>query len=97
MHAAALRVELLLPGAQSLKEKRSMLRPVVEGLRRTASLSVAEVGHQDAWQRSVLGVAVVAPDSAHLERLLDNALRFLDRRFDIEVLSSEITYLEVPV
>ena len=73
-----------------------MLRPLVEGLRRSASLSVAEVGHQDAWQRSTVGIAVVAPDVSHLDRLLDGAVRFLEGRHEVEVVSTEVTYLEVP-
>jgi uncharacterized protein len=97
MHAAAIRVELRLPGARSLKEKRSALRPVVEGLRRAASLSVAEVDHHDAWQRSALGIAAVAPDAGGLERLLTEAVRYLDERLEIEVVATEVSYLEVGV
>jgi uncharacterized protein len=51
MMAAALRIELRFPNAHSLKEKRSLLKPLVEGLRLRAG--VAEVGFQDSWQVTV--------------------------------------------
>lgn len=96
MMAAVLRIELRIPQAQSLKAKRSALRPVVDGLRRLASLSVAEVDHHDVWQRSSVGVAVVAPDGGHLQRLLDDVERYLDRFDEIEVLALAVSYLEDP-
>ena len=55
MKAAALRFELHIPGSESLKEKRAVLRPLIEGLRRQLSVSVSEVGYQDTWQRVWLG------------------------------------------
>lgn len=97
MHAAALRIELRIPGAQSLKAKRAVLRPIVEGIRRLASLSVAEVDHHDAWQRAAVGVAAVAPDQAHLDRLLGGVRRYLEECFEVEVIEIGLTYLEDPL
>jgi uncharacterized protein YlxP (DUF503 family) len=96
MRAAALRVEVHLPSPQSLKEKRGALRPVVEGLRRLGSYSVAEVDHHDDWQRATLGVAVVAPDGKSLEMHLTKVRRYLDSCLDIEVLDILISHLEDP-
>ena len=62
MRVAALRVEIHLPAPQSLKEKRAVLRPVIERLRRLGSYSIAEVDHQNDWQRASIGVAIAAPD-----------------------------------
>lgn len=94
MHAAALRIELRLRDVRSLKAKRSVLRPLLEGLKRTASLSVAEVGRHDSWQRASVGVAVVAPDAAQLEYLLESVRRYLDDRLEVEVLEMSVDYLE---
>ncbi len=91
-----MRFELLLPAIRSLKEKRSVLRPVVEGLRRTASYSVAEVGHHDLWRRAGLGVALVAPDRRELERLMQRAEQYLDRRHEVDVTEILISYLDRP-
>lgn len=96
MHAAALRIELRVRQARSLKEKRSTLRPIVEGLRRLASVSVAEVDHHDAWQRAAVGVALVAPDASRLGDLIEAVRRYVDRCLDVEVLEVAVGYLEDP-
>ncbi|MCI0425599.1 MAG: DUF503 domain-containing protein [Actinobacteria bacterium] len=96
MRAAALRVELRLPTARSLKEKRGVLRPVVEGVRRLGSYSVAEIDHQDVWQRAAIGVAVVARDGAALEMALASLRRYLDSCLEVEVLDVFRAELEEP-
>jgi uncharacterized protein YlxP (DUF503 family) len=96
MRATALRVELHLPAPQSLKEKRAVLRPVIEGIRRLGSYSVAEVGHQDAWQLATIGVAIVARDGAELDQQIAKVHRYLDSRLEIEVLSTVSADLEEP-
>lgn len=96
MRAAALRVELHLPVARSLKEKRAVLRPVIEGLRRLGSYSVAEVDHHDLWQRAAVGVAVVARDGTGLAMQVAKVRRYLDRQLDVEVIEVVLTELEEP-
>jgi uncharacterized protein YlxP (DUF503 family) len=96
MRVAALRVELHLPTVLSLKAKRGVLRPVIEGIRRTGSYSVAEVDHQDDWQRATLGVAVVARDGRSLEMALDGLRRYLGSLPEVEVLDVFRAELEEP-
>ena len=96
MRVAALRVEIHIPDPQSLKQKRATLRPVVEGLRRLGSYSVAEVDRHDNWQRATLGIAVVAPDGRSLGMHTDKIRRYLDSRLDMEVLAVFASELEVP-
>lgn len=96
MRVAALRVELRLPTPQSLKQKRGLLRPVVQGLRSLGSYSVAEVDHHDDWQRATLGVAIAAPDGTSLGMQLDKLHRYLDTRVEIEVLDVFKSELEEP-
>lgn len=97
MRAAALRVELRLPGPQSLKAKRGILRPTIEGMRRLGSYSVAEVDHHDLWQRAAIGVAVVAPDGKSLAMQISKVRRYLDSRPDVEVIDIRIAELEEPM
>ncbi len=96
MRVAALRVEIRLPTPQSLKEKRSVLRPVIEGMRRLGSFSVAEVDHHDDWQRATVGVAVVAPDGRGLDMQISKLRRYLDSRLEIEVFDVFMSELEKP-
>ncbi len=96
MRVAALRVEIHLLTPQSLKEKRGVLRPVIEGMRRLGSYSVAEVDHHDVWQRATIGVAVVAPDGRGLDMQISKLRRYLDSRFEIEVVDVFMSELEKP-
>lgn len=96
MWACVVRADLRLPGVQSLKQKRAVLRPHIERLRRLASLSVAEVGDHDFWQRSVLGVAIVAPDRAYLDGLIGKVRRYVEGQHDIELIDWAVTHLEEP-
>ncbi len=96
MRVAALRVELHLPGPQSIKEKRAVLRPVIEGVKRLGSYSVAEVGHHDSWQRAVVGIAVVAPDGEGLGIQIAKLHRYLEARHDVEVVDVFRSELEEP-
>ena len=96
MRAAALRVELHLPGPQSLKAKRAILRPVIEGIKRLGSFSVAEVDHQDSWQRAAIGVAIAARDGENLAMQIAKLRRYLDTRLEVEVLDIQMTELEDP-
>jgi uncharacterized protein YlxP (DUF503 family) len=96
MRVAALRVELHLPMVLSLKAKRGVLRPVIEGIRRLGSYSVAEVGRQDDWQRASIGIAVVTRDGAGLEMAVSGLRRYLDSVPEIEVLDVFRAELEEP-
>jgi uncharacterized protein YlxP (DUF503 family) len=96
MRAAALRVELHLPGPQSLKAKRAVLRPVIDGIKRLGSYSVSEVDHHDLWQRAALGVAVAAPDGKSLGMQLSKLRNYLDTCLEVEVVDLFVTEMEEP-
>jgi len=96
MRAAAVRVELHLPTPQSLKQKRAVLRPLIEGLRRIGSYSVAEVDHHDSWQRAAIGVAIAAPDGRSMAMQISKLHRYLDDQLEVEVLEVLLSELEEP-
>jgi uncharacterized protein YlxP (DUF503 family) len=78
MVVGLLSVELYLPGAQSLKDKRMVLRGVKDRLKKF-NVAVAEVEHHDLWQRAGLAVVTVATTSAHADRELAAAAAEIDR------------------
>jgi uncharacterized protein YlxP (DUF503 family) len=71
-------VELFLPEAQSLKQKRSVLTSLKERLHNRFNVSVAEVDHNDLWQRSTLAVAVVSNAGEHADQVIDKVVRFIE-------------------
>lgn len=94
MHACALSIELHLPDCRSLKAKRSVVKPIVEGLRRRYQVAAAEVGHADSWQRAELGVAVVSGSQHHAADVLDEVERFVWSFPEVQVLSISRSWLE---
>jgi len=94
MHAAVLCFDLHVPESRSLKAKRAAVRPVIEGLRHRFHVSVAELDHHEQWQRSAIGVAVVAESHAVLQSVLDSVERFVVSRGDVELLDTETAWIE---
>lgn len=74
--------------AASLKDKRSVVRPVVAELRRRFSVAAAEAGYLDLHRRSLLGVAVVAPDAAHCREVLDACERLVAGHPELTLLAA---------
>ena len=95
MHVAALEMELHLAASESLKEKRAVVRHLVETTRHRYGVSASEVSHHDRWQRAGIGFSVVAPDVKHAEDLLDRVERFVWSHPEITVLSSARHWLEL--
>lgn len=89
MHVAWLELDLHLPAVHSLKEKRSVVRPILDGAHRRFAVAVAEVGHQDSWQRAVLGMAVVSASISHARDVLDSAERFVWSFPEVQVVSTQ--------
>lgn len=93
MTVGLLTLELFLPQAQSLKAKRSLLRPLLEDIRREWNVSAAEVEHQDTWQRATLAVATVNTAEPDAHRTLDAIARGAADRDGIQVLDVAILML----
>ena len=78
---AVLTIELHFPDVASLKVKRRELAPVKAHLQGRIGAAVAEVGHQDQWQRATLVAALTAGSPRRLEEVVDGIQRWLDSRF----------------
>ncbi len=88
MILGSLRVDLLLGDVHSLKEKRSLVRPIVSELRRRYQVSAAETGHLELHRRTVIGVAVTGSEVGHCRDLLDACERLVTARPEVQVLSA---------
>jgi len=80
--------DILLGDVHSLKEKRSLVRPVLAELKRRFEVSVAEVGDQEQYRRTQIGAGLVAADRAHLVEVLTAVERFVAARPELELLSA---------
>jgi uncharacterized protein len=80
-YVVLMRVHLHFPDVDSLKGKRAELNRVKAHLRDRCGASVAEVAHQDTWQRSTLAVAITGGSPGRCDEAADNVVRALDARF----------------
>ncbi len=94
MHAVAFEVEIRIPDSHSLKDRRQVVRSLLDGARQRFSVSAAEVGGQDTWQRATLGFAVVASEARLAEEVVDQIDRFLWSHPEIEIVSAQSRWLE---
>ena len=94
LHACTLAVDLRIPASHSLKEKRAIVRHLVDGARSRFEVAAAEVGRQDQWQRSELGFAAVSGTPGLVQSVLDAVERFVWSSPGVEVLSCERVWLE---
>lgn len=88
VHFGVMRVDLHLPGADSLKAKRAILRRAQAALRDELGCSVAEIGWQDRWQRAALGLAVAASTHTGVERVVERLTAVLERDPRVVVLGT---------
>jgi uncharacterized protein len=80
------RIELFIPGAQSLKDKRAVVRGLKDRIRQRVAAAVAEVDHQDLWQRAALGVAVVSGERRQVAEMLQAVRSIADGAPGAEVI-----------
>jgi uncharacterized protein YlxP (DUF503 family) len=92
MPVGLLTLEIHIPDAQSLKDKRQVLRSLKERLRARFNIAIAELDHQDTWQRAQIGIVSLSNDATHLEQSLrtvfDEAEQLLGRELvghDLEI------------
>ena len=84
-----MRFDLHLPACHSLKEKRAVIKPILDGCRRRYAVAAAEVGAHDKWQRAELGMAAVAATPAHVSEVLDAVERFVWSFPEVEVVDAD--------
>ena len=92
MRVAVLHVELFIPHALSLKDKRMVLRRLKDRLG-AMNVAIAEVAHQDLWQRAGLGIVTVATSDAGAAKTLESALAEIERLEPGLVTAHQVEYL----
>jgi uncharacterized protein YlxP (DUF503 family) len=93
MVVGLLRVEVHLPHAQSLKEKRSALKSLRDQMRGQFNIAVAEVEPSEKWQRAAVGIAALGQDRAYVEGLIRQVTHWLRSTRVVELIRVEEEYL----
>ncbi len=87
------RIELHIPGVNSLKGKRQIIKSIKERVKNRFNVSIAEVEKQDLWQRATLGLACVTNDKAQANRILSKVVHFIEQNRNISLTDYEIEIL----
>lgn len=90
MFVVCAEVQLYLAESQSLKDKRQVIKSLKERIRSRFNVAVAEVEHQELWQRATLGLAVLSTEARHARQALDEVVRFIEQDLRVQVVDCEI-------
>jgi len=84
------RLDLRIPASGSLKSKRHVVKALTGGLRAKFNVAVAEVEHQELWQRTALGVTCISESAFHAQKMLREVERFVERDGRVEMLDCNV-------
>lgn len=90
MKVGVLRIYFMILDAQSLKQKRQVMRSLKDRLANQYNISVAEIGCNDKWQLGELGIATVANDGKFVNSVLQEIQNFIQRHPAVRVIESDI-------
>ncbi len=93
MPIGLLTLEIHIPEARSLKDKRQVIRSLKDRLRGQFNVAVAELAHQDLWQRALVGVVSLSGDAKHLEQSLQAIFAESERLLGRDLVGHEIELL----
>jgi uncharacterized protein len=88
MYVGTVELDVLLGDVRSLKQKRSLVRPVVAELRRRFEVAAAEAGYLDLHRRALIGIACVSSDAGHATDVLERCERMVAARPELELLAA---------
>jgi uncharacterized protein YlxP (DUF503 family) len=84
-------LDLRIPAVTSLKEKRRVVKAITAGLRGRFNVAVAEVDHQDQWQRATIGISAVSSEGYILRKVMHEVERFVARQPAVEIIDHRVT------
>jgi len=91
MSVGILTLELQIPGCNSLKEKRSRIKPLITRLHREFNISVAELHRLDKWDETIIGCAMISNDHTFLNNSLGVIIHWLERNWpDVTLVDNHI-------
>ncbi|MBI2854425.1 MAG: DUF503 domain-containing protein [Chloroflexi bacterium] len=96
MHVGVCQIKLHLPGSQSLKDKRQIIKSITSRLDNTYNISIAEIANQDLWQLATLGISCVGIEEGRTRELLYRIVDFVSSSgYQAEVTDYEVDVLSV--
>ena len=88
-----LELDLRFFSGNSLKEKRRLLKRLIFKIRNNFNVSVSEIGHQDLWQRTELGISLITTEMRFAQKVLNKILGLIEEERDISLINSKMEFL----
>ncbi len=84
-------LELHLPGVESLKEKRSLLKSLLKRLHTTFNVATSEVDYHDVWESSVIAIVTVSTSNQHIDQSINTIIKWIEQHYpDAQIVNQEI-------
>ncbi|MBE2270330.1 MAG: DUF503 domain-containing protein [Anaerolinea sp.] len=84
-------LELHLPGVESLKDKRSILKSLLKRLHNTFNVATSEVDYHDTWDASVIAIVTVTTSTHHIDQTLSTIINWIEKNYpDAQIVNQEI-------
>ena len=93
MIIGACRIELHIFESYSLKDKRHVVKSLLERLKSRYNISVAEIDNLDSWQTALIGFACVSNKTKHVQSVINNVIHFIDNDGRLEIIRQDIEIL----
>jgi uncharacterized protein YlxP (DUF503 family) len=90
MLVALERFDLRIPGCDSLKRKRHVVKSLSAAIRQRFAVSVAEVDHHELWQRAAIAVAAVGAEQHHLRKVMHEIEKMVDGWIEVDVIDRDL-------
>jgi len=87
---AVCRISLHLHGVSSLKEKRQLLKKIIERTKNRFNVSAAEVGSNDMWQKGEVGLSVIGNDASFVNSVMDTIINYIEDMHLAEIIESDL-------
>lgn len=79
--------EIFIFNANSLKSKRSVVKSIIEKSKNRFNISIAEVGENDKWQKSIIAFSIISNDQKIVEETIEKVINFFDSYSEIEIIN----------
>jgi len=93
MVIGVLELDMQLFSPNSLKDKRTIIKGLISRIRNNFNVSVSEIGYQDLWQRTLVGVALITTEKSFAQRVLSKIMKFIEKERDISLIDSKMEVL----
>jgi len=93
MIVVACQIKLMIYESNSLKDKRQVIKSLIGRIQSRFNVSIAEVGLNDTWNVTTIGIACVTKDNSHANEVIQNIIKFIDGDSRVEIIDYNIEFM----